>query len=51
MEYYSAMMKEDILCYSMDGPWAHYAKWEKSERERQVLYDDHLYVESKKSNS
>lgn len=25
-------------CNNMDGPWAHYAKWDKL-RERQVLYD------------
>ena len=23
----------------MNGPWGHYAKWNKSDRERQVLYD------------
>ena len=22
-----------------DGPWGHYAKWSKSDRERQILYD------------
>ena len=23
----------------MDGPWEHYAKWIKSDRERQISYD------------
>ena len=23
----------------MDGPWGHDAKWNKSDRERQILYD------------
>ena len=26
------------ICDNMDRPWAHYAKWDKSDRERQVLY-------------
>ena len=28
----------------MDEPWGHYAKWNKSDRERQIF---HLYVECK----
>ena len=27
------------ICNNMDGPWGHYAKWDKSDRERQILYD------------
>ena len=27
------------LCYSMDGPGEHYAKWNKPLREKQVPYD------------
>ena len=27
------------ICKNMDGPWAYYAKWNKSDRERKVLYD------------
>ena len=23
----------------MDGPWGHYAKWNKTDRERQIPYD------------
>lgn len=30
---------------TMDGLWAYFAKWEKSDKERHVQY--HLYVESK----
>ena len=26
-------------CDNMDGPWGHYAKWNKSDRERQIPYD------------
>ena len=26
------------ICDNMDGPWEHYAKWNKSDRERQILY-------------
>ena len=39
------------ICFNMDGPWVHYAKQDKSDRERQVLYDItniESYVESKK---
>ena len=27
------------ICENMNGPWGHYAKWNKSDRERQILYD------------
>ena len=27
------------ICDNVDGPWAHYAKWDESDRERQVLYN------------
>ena len=27
------------ICDNMDRPYGHYAKWSKSERERQVLFD------------
>ena len=27
------------LCNNMDTPWSHYAKWSKSDRERQIPYD------------
>ena len=32
------MRKKEIICNSMDGVWRHYAKWNKSNRERQILY-------------
>ena len=31
-----------------DFPRDHHTKWSKSERERQISYDNYLYVESKK---
>ena len=34
------------ICDSMDESWRHYAQWNKSDRERQILCC-HLYVESK----
>ena len=27
------------ICSNMDGPKGYYAKWNKSDRERQILYD------------
>ena len=27
------------ICDNIDGLWGHYAKWSKSDRERQILYD------------
>ena len=42
MEYYSAMVNREenpVTCKHMDEPWGHYAKWNKSDRERQILYD------------
>ena len=31
--------RNPVIWDSMDGPWGYYAKWNKSERERQILYD------------
>ena len=41
MEYYLAIKKEWNLaiCDNMDGPKGYYAKWNKSDWERQILYD------------
>ena len=41
MEYYSAIKKEwnNAICSNMDGLEGHYAKWNRSDRERQILYD------------
>ena len=52
MEYHSAIKKKwnFAICGHMDGPGGHYAKWNKSDRERQILHDYHLYVKSKKYN-
>ena len=40
-EYYSFIKKEEnpAICNNMDVPWWHYAKWNKSDRKRQILYD------------
>lgn len=27
------------ICDNIDGSWKYYAKWDKPDRERQVLYD------------
>ena len=33
-----------VICDNIDGPWWHYAKWNKVEREREILYDfTHLW--------
>ena len=42
MGYYSAIKKKEwnfTICSNMDGFGRHYAKWNKSERERQILHD------------
>ena len=44
IEYYSAInilfeKGNPAICNNMDGSWGHYAKWNKSDRERQILYD------------
>ena len=40
IKYYSAIKKEgnNVICSNMDEPWGHYALWNKSEKERQILY-------------
>ena len=39
IEYYSAFKKMNFCHCNMDGTWGHYAKWNKSDRKRQVLHD------------
>ena len=41
MEYFSPIKKERNLTIhgNMDGPGTYSAKWNKSDRERQILYD------------
>ena len=41
MEYYSVIKKEwhFAICSNMDGLGGHYAKWNKSDRKRQILRD------------
>ena len=50
MEYYSSIKKEwnNAICSNLDEPRDYHTKWNKSDRERQISYDYHLYVESKK---
>ena len=31
------------ICANMDGPWGHYAKWTKSDRERQSYDFDYMW--------
>ena len=52
MEYYSAIKKEGnpAICDNMDGPWGHYAKWNKSDKERQILYELTYIWNLKKKN-
>ena len=38
MEYYSAIKKSEI-CNNMVGLGGYYAKWNKSDRKGQILYD------------
>ena len=40
MEHYSVIKEEwyFAICSNMDGPGVYYAKWNKSDRERQILY-------------
>ena len=47
--YYSHIKKEEnaAIFVKMNGFWEHYAKWSKSDREREILYDL-IYVELKK---
>ena len=41
--------KNSAICNSMDGPWGHYTKRNKSERKRQILHGI-THVESKKKS-
>ena len=41
MQYYLAIKKNEnfAICSNMNGPWGHYAKLNKADRERQMPYD------------
>ena len=41
MNEWRRCVKKEILPFvdNMDGSWGDYAKWNKSDRERQILYD------------
>ena len=51
MAYSSAIKKNEIMPIgdNIDGPQGHYAKWNKSDRERQTLYYL-ICIEIKKQN-
>ena len=54
MEYYLAIKMNEIdraLCHSMDGPRVYYAKWNKANRERQMLYDFNYMWNLKKNET
>ena len=48
INFLKGYLKIIAICSDMDGLGGHYAKWNKSDRERQILYDI-TYVESKKT--
>ena len=52
MEYYSAIKKNEILLFV--ATWmdlgGYYAKWNKSDRERQILYDT-IYMRNLKTTT
>ena len=52
MKYCSDIKNEGNLaiCNNVDGLRGHYTKWNKSERERQILYDL-TYIQNLKTNS
>ena len=42
--------KENLAIWeNMDGPWGFCAKWNKSDRKRQIPHNFHLYVEYKQT--
>ena len=44
VEYYSTIKKWNFsYCSNMDGLGWHYAKWNKSDRERQILYITYMW--------
>ena len=51
MEYYSVMKGWNFAIHdNMDGLWAYYAKWNKSDGETQILYDFIHMWDIKKKN-
>ena len=54
VKYYPALRKKEIMPF-MNGSWGYYAKWNKPDRERQILqsitYTWNLKNKHKKTNS
>ena len=50
MEYHPAIKNQGIptICGNMDGPWGHYAKWNRQRKRNNVW--SHLHEESDKQN-
>ena len=50
VECYSVMRKggHSAICNSINEPWAYYAKWDKSGRERQILLYGITYMWNQK---
>ena len=53
MEYYSVMKKNkhSAICGNMNGLGGHYAKWNKSDRERQKSLYDFTYMWNPENNT
>ena len=49
MKYYSVIERNLVICDNMDEHWGHYTKLNKSDRERQVVYDLCYMWKSKKT--
>ena len=46
-EYYS-VIKNPVICDNVNEPWSYYAKWNKSDGERQISYDFiHMWNQNK----
>ena len=52
--YYSAIKKKEgnlAICGNVDGTWGHYDKWNKPDRERQILHGITYMWNPKKSRT
>jgi len=52
IEYYSTIKNgNSAFSHNRNGPWGYYAKWNKSEKKRQILLCSHLCMGEEKPNS